>query len=140
MGTAVANNVSATVDIDAGKLRVRDLRADILGGRHNGVWTADFTVSPPTYSGTGSMTRMSMAQLATLMHDSWAAGAVTRNTAWRCDGSDADTLRDSATGSADFTWNDGSLRHVVLDGQGAPLAFSNFAGKVALEKGTFTLR
>ena len=31
------------------------------------------------------------------------------------------------------------LRHVVLDGRGAPLAFSNFTGKVALANGTFTL-
>jgi hypothetical protein len=138
-GTAVASNVSATVDLDAGKLRVRDLRADLLGGRHNGVWTADFTVSPPTYSGTGSMTRVSMVQLATLMHDGWAAGAVDAQYSLATHGSDDDTLRNSATGSADFTWNDGSLRHVVLDGRGAPLAFSNFVGKVALENGTLTL-
>ncbi len=139
VGTAVANNVSATVEFDAGKLRVRDLRADVLGGRHSGVWTADFTVSPPTYSGTGSVTRVSMAQLAALMHDSWAAGAVDAQYSLAMRGLDSAHLRDSATGSADFTWNDGSLRHVVLDGRGAPLAFSNFAGKVALEHGTFTL-
>ena len=55
---------------------MRDLRADILGGHHSGTWTADFTVAPPTYAGTGNITRVSMAQLATLMHDNWAAGAV----------------------------------------------------------------
>ncbi len=139
VGTAAANNVSANVEFDAGKLRVRDLRADILGGRHSGVWTADFTVSPPTFSGTGSVARVSMAQLATLMHDSWAAGAVDAQYSLAMRGLDFAHLRESATGSADFTWNDGSLRHVVLDGRGAPLAFSNFAGKVALENGTFTL-
>ena len=139
LGTAVANNVSATVEFDAGKLRVRDLRADILGGRHNGTWTADFTVAPPTYSGTGSMTRVSMAQLGTLMSDNWAAGAVDAQYSLAMRGLSPASLRDSATGSADFTWNDGSLRHVVLDGRGAPLAFSNFVGKVALANGTFTL-
>ncbi len=139
LGTAVANNVSATVELDAGKLRVLDLRADILGGRHSGTWTADFTVAPPTYSGTGSMTRVSMAQLGTLMHDNWAAGAVDAQYSVAMRGSNPASLRDSATGSADFTWNDGSLRHVVLDGRGAPLAFSNFVGKVALANGRFTL-
>jgi len=139
LGTAVANNVSATVEFDAGMLRVRDLRAEILGGRHNGTWTADFTVAPPTYSGTGSMTRVSMAQLGTLMSDNWAAGAVDAQYSLAMRGLSLASLRDSATGSADFTWNDGSLRHVVLDGRGAPLAFSNFIGKVALENGTFTL-
>ncbi len=139
LGTAVANNVSATVELDTGKLRVLDLRADILGGRHSGTWTADFTVAPPTYSGTGSMTRVSMAQLGTLMHDNWAAGAVDAQYSVAMRGSNPASLRDSATGSADFTWNDGSLRHVVLDGRGAPLAFSNFVGKVALANGTLTL-
>ena len=139
VGTAVANNVSATVEFDDGKLRVLDLRADLLGGRHSGTWTADFTVAPPTYSGTGSMTRVSMAQLGTLMHDNWAAGAVDAQYSVAMRGSNPASLRDSATGSADFTWNDGSLRHVVLDGRGAPLAFSNFVGKVALANGTFTL-
>ena len=108
-------------------------------GHHSGTWTADFTVAPPTYSGAGSMTRVSMAQLATLMHDNWAAGAVDAQYSLAMRGLDPASLRDSATGSADFTWNDGSLRHVVLDGRGAPLAFSNFIGKVALENGTFTL-
>ena len=139
VGSAVANNVSAAVEFDAGKLRVRDLRADILAGHHNGTWTADFTVAPPTYSGTGSMTRVSMAQLATLMHDTWAAGTVDAQYSLAMHGLNPASLRDSATGSADFTWNDGSLRHVVLDGRGAFLAFSNFVGKVALENGMFTL-
>jgi hypothetical protein len=139
VGSAVANNVSAAVEFDAGKLRVRDLRADILAGRHNGTWTADFTVAPPTYSGTGSITRVSMAQLGTLMHDSWAAGAVDAQYSLAMRGLNRASLRDSANGSADFTWSDGSLRHVVLDGRGAPLAFSNFIGKVALENGMFTL-
>ncbi|MGZ4825367.1 MAG: AsmA family protein [Terriglobales bacterium] len=137
--TVVASNVSATVEFDAGKLSVRELRADILGGRHSGTWTADFTVAPPTYSGTGSMTRVSMAQLATLMHDTWAAGTVDAQYSLAMRGLDPASLRDSATGSADFTWNDGSLRHVVLEGRGAPLAFSNFNGKVALANGMFTL-
>jgi AsmA family/AsmA-like C-terminal region len=139
LGTAIANNVSAIVELDAGKLRVRELRGDILGGRHNGTWTGDFTVSPPTFSGTGSMTRVSMAQLATLMHDDWAAGTVDAQYSLAMRGLNPASLRDSATGSGDFRWNDGSLHHVVLDGRGAPLAFSNFVGKVALANGTFTL-
>jgi hypothetical protein len=48
-------------------------------------------------------------------------------------------LRDSATGTADFTWHDGALRHLVLDGRGAPLTFSEFTGKVVLANAAFTL-
>ena len=118
---------------------MHDLRADFLGARHNGPWTADFTVSPPTYSGTGTLTRASMGQLGALMHDNWAAGTVDVQYSLAMRGLDTASLRDSATGSADFTWNDGALRHVVLDGRGAPLAFSNFIGKVSLAGGMFTL-
>jgi hypothetical protein len=139
LGTVVANNVSANVEFDAGKLRVRDLRADILGGRHNGSWTADFTAGPPTYSGTGSVSRVSMAEVAALMHDNWAAGTVDGQYSLALRGLNPASLRDSATGSADFMWNDGSLRHVMLEGRGAPLLFSRLTGKVALAKGTVDL-
>ena len=135
LGTSVATNVSAMVEFDAGNLRVRDLRADMLGGKHNGSWTADFTVAPPTYSGTGSVTRVSMPQLGTLMHDNWAGGTVDAQYSLALRGLSPESLRDSATGSADFTWNDGSLRHVVLDGRGAPLAFSSLTGKFTLAGG-----
>ena len=73
-----------------------------------------------------------MAQLATLMHDNWAAGAVDAQYSLTMRGVTRANLRDSATGTADFTWNDGVLRHVVLDGRGAPLTFSEFTGKVVL--------
>jgi hypothetical protein len=139
VGTALANNVSASVELDAGKLRVRDLRADILGGHHSGTWTADFTVAPPSYSGAGDITQVSMAQLATLMHDNWAVGAVDAQYSLTMRGVTHANLRDSATGTADFTWNDGAFRHLVLDGRGAPLTFSEFTGKIVLANGAFTL-
>jgi hypothetical protein len=139
LGTVVANNLSANVELNAGKLRMLDLRADILGGRHNGVWTADFTVASPTYSGTGSVARVSMAQLGTLMHDNWATGVADAQYSLAMRGLAPASLRDSASGSADFSWSDGSLRHVVLDGRGAPFTFSNFLGKLVLANGIFTL-
>ena len=37
---------------------------------------ADFTVSPPRFAGSGNVARVTMAQLATLMHDNWATGTM----------------------------------------------------------------
>src|SRR5271165_6431583 len=139
LGTAVANNVSGTLELEAGKLRVSDLRADLLGGHHTGTWTADFTVSPPRFSGSGNLTRMSMAQLASLMHDNWATGTMDAKYSLAMDGLTPAALRASATGSADFTWSGGSLRHVTLDSRGAPVSFSDFAGIVSLENGILNL-
>ena len=139
VGTAVASNVSGMVELDAGKLRVSDLRADLLGGRHTGTWAADFTVSPPKFAGSGTVSKLSMAQLATLMHDNWATGAMDARYALTMFGLSPAALRDSANGSADFTWNGGSLRHVTLDGRGTPVAFSVFTATLALQNGTFKL-
>jgi AsmA family/AsmA-like C-terminal region len=139
VGTAVANNVSGTAELEAGKLRVSDLRAEFLGGHHSGAWSADFTVSPPRFSGSGNVTRLSMAQLASLMHDNWATGTMDAKYSLAMSGLNPAALRNSASGSAVFTWDGGSLRHVTLDTRGAPMMFSEFAGSVTLENATLTL-
>ena len=47
----VANHVSASLDLEHGKLKISDLRADLLGGKHRGDWQADFTAASPVYTG-----------------------------------------------------------------------------------------
>ena len=139
IGSAIATNVSGNVELQAGQMRVTDLRGDLLGGKHTGTWTADFTVSPPSFTGTGTVSKLSMVQLATLMHDNWATGAVDAQYALAMSGASPSALASSAAGSADFSWSGGTLRHVTLDGHGAPVAFSDFTGKIALQNGAFTL-
>ncbi len=139
IGTVVASNVSGTVELDGGKLRVNDLRADLLGGRHAGTWTADFTTSPPRFAGSGNVVRVSMAQLAALMHDNWAIGMIDAKYSLAMAGLTPSALRDSATGSADFNWSGGSLRHVTLDSRGTPVSFSDFTGLVSLQNETLNL-
>jgi AsmA protein len=139
LGTALANSVSGIAELEAGKLRVSDLRADFLGGRHAGTWTADFTVSPPRFAGSGYLTRMSMPQLASLMHDNWATGTMDGKYSLAVAGLTPTALRDSANGSAVFTWAGGSLRHVTLDTRGIPVSFSDFTGTVSLQNGTLNL-
>jgi AsmA family/AsmA-like C-terminal region len=139
LGTALANKVSGVAELEAGKLRITDLRADLLGGHHAGTWTADFTVSPPRFAGSGNLARVSMSQLASLMHDNWATGAMDAKYSLAMAGLTPAALRESANGSAVFTWAGGSLRHVTLDSRGIPVSFSDFAGTVSLENGTLSL-
>ncbi len=139
LGTVIASNINGTVELSGGKLRINELRADLLGGHQNGSWIADFTVSPPRFMGNGIVSKLSMTQLAGLMHDNWATGAVDGEYSLTLAGLSPASLRDSASGSADFSWSGGSLRHVTLEGRGAPMTFSNFAGKVALQNGIFNL-
>jgi AsmA family/AsmA-like C-terminal region len=139
IGPAVANNVSGTAELSDGKLRVSDLRADLLAGHHTGTWTADFTVSPPRFAGSGNVTRVSMLQVASLMHDNWAAGTLDAKYSLAMAGLTAASLRDSTSGSAVFSWQGGVLRHVALDLRGAPVSFSDFAGTVSLQNGILNL-
>ncbi len=139
LGNVTANNVTGTLEFSFGKLRVQELHADFLGGRQSGSWLADFTVSPPRFLGNGVVNKLSMAQLGSAMHDNWASGSVDAEYSVAMAGLSAASLRKTASGTADFTWNGGSLRHVTLEGRGAPLSFSSFAGKLGLQDGVFTV-
>ena len=139
MASLVASNVSGDLTLDAGKIRLNIVGSELLGGNHSGVWNADFTQSPPRFVGGGTVSRISMEQLSVLMHDSWAAGVASGKYAVSLQGSNAATLRNSADGSATFTWNSGSLRHVALEGHSGPITFSAFTGTMSLENGKFTL-
>ena len=139
LGPVVANNVNGSLELSSGKLRIHELRGDLLGGHQDGSWLADFTVSPPRFMGNGVVSKVSMTQLAALMHDNWATGSVDAEYSLTLSGLSAAKLRSSASGDADFTWTAGSLRHVTLDSHGVPVVFSKFTGKIALQDGTFTL-
>ncbi|MGB9256632.1 MAG: AsmA family protein [Candidatus Korobacteraceae bacterium] len=139
LGPIVANNVNGSLELSSGKLRIHELRGDFLGGHQDGSWLADFTVSPPRFMGNGVVSKVSMTQLATLMHDNWATGTVDAEYSLTLSGISAAKLRSSASGTADFNWTAGALRHLSLDSHSTPIAFSKFSGKIALQDGTFTL-
>ena len=139
IGDVVATNFNGSLELSSGKLRIHELRADLLGGHEDGSWLADFTVSPPRFMGNGLVSRISMSQVAALTHDSWASGSLDAEYSVSLSGTSTPKLLASAGGTADFHWNNGTLRHLVLEGKGAPVAFTTFAGKLALQDGTFTL-
>ena len=135
-GDLAASNFSSSIEINSGKVSLKDVRADLLGGHHSGNWDADFTVSPPKYFGSGTVTKLGMAQVSALMHDSWSTGTLDGQYTLGLTGMDGAALRASASGSASFKWTGGSLRHVVLEGNGTPLSFSSFGGQIALRNGS----
>lgn len=139
LGALVASNVNGSLELSSGRLRIHELRGDLLGGHEDGSWMADFTVSPPRFMGNGLVSKISMSQLATLMHDSWATGGLDAEYSLSFSGVPAAKILSTASGTADFRWNNGALRHVILEGRGAPMTFSTFAGKVLLQDGTFTV-
>jgi hypothetical protein len=135
LGRLPADNLRGVLQMNDGKVQLDILRSDLLGGHHTGRWTADFTQSPPRFEGGGGLQKVSMDQLSALMHENWASGQALGTYAVVMQGTDIASLRDSATGSIDFTWSGGSLRTLALDAHSPPLTFSTLAGIVQIGHG-----
>ncbi len=135
----VANRVSAEVELEQGRLQLSDLRGDLLGGRHTGEWRVDFTVSPPTYHGTGSLEKVALGQIAEAMHDEWITG--TASVEYRADtlGWTRAELLSHADAGFQVEARDGSLSHLILAGESSPLRINRFSGRLWLRAGKFEI-
>ena len=125
-------HVNAQAEVRDRKLRLSDVRAEALGGKTRAEWSADFTGAEPVYSGSGTLERFALAQVAALMHDPWATGTGGGKFKLELAGWNAAELAQSAQGTLDFDWHNGALAHVVLNGDGGPLRLKRFTGRAAL--------
>jgi uncharacterized protein involved in outer membrane biogenesis len=136
----VASKASAKVELEDGKLRISDLRGDVLGGKHVGEWKADFTAKPPEYSGSGTLERVSLGQLAEAMHDGWVTGTATARYSATTSGLTATDLLSSAKATLLVDARDGSLPHIVLAGTPGPLHIHHLVARLLLRNGTFEIQ
>ncbi|MGA9797583.1 MAG: AsmA family protein [Terriglobales bacterium] len=135
----VANHVSTEVEVEQGRLRLSNLRADVMGGRHTGDWQLDFTVNPPTYRGHGALEKVVLGEIAEAMHDDWLTG--TANVEYRADtqGWTKAELISHADASFQVEAHDGSLPHLILAGDSNPLRVNRFVGLLLLRDGKFEI-
>jgi AsmA protein len=136
----VGNRVSANVELAKGKLRLSDLRGDVLGGKHVGEWEADFTAKPPEYNGTGTVEPVALDQLAESMSDDWITGSATATYKVSASGLDAAELLASATGILKINAQDGLLRHLALTEGTGPLQMRRLAARLFLHEGKFEIQ
>ena len=133
-----ADHCTTRVELEQGRLRLADLRADVLGGEHRGEWRADFNVKPPAYSGTGTLEGISLSHLADVMHENWISGTADARYELSFSGLSASDVADSAKGTLEFDARDGILPHFTL--ASTPLRIRRFTGALYLAQGEFTLR
>ena len=131
----VADRVSASLDLERGKLRISDLRADLLGGKHRGDWQADFTADSPLYTGTGTLTGISLQQMAAAMHDPWISGTAGGTYRLTASGTDSAAFWQSAEGGVQFDLRDGVLSHISLASDEGPLRIERWQGRARLNGG-----
>lgn len=133
----IVNRVVTKVDLEQGKLRLSDLRAEVMGGKHRGEWHADFTMQPPLYSGAGALDGISLAQLSEAMRDNWISGTANAKYQIELMGYSSTELLNSARGDLHFDMRDGVLPHILL--ATAPLRVRRFQGTLGLRRGDVEL-
>jgi uncharacterized protein involved in outer membrane biogenesis len=131
----VAERVSAEVDVEGGKLEILDLRADMLGGTHHGEWVGDFTGDVPVYSGTGTLTGISLEQMADAMRDPWITGTAAGSYQLKASGAETADFWQSAKGGVRFDVRDGVLPHISLTSDAGGLQISRWQGRARVDDG-----
>lgn len=135
-----ATGFSANLELKNGHLQLSEMRADVLGGKHNGEWRADFTGATPQYTGSGTLQKVSLRQLASTMHDGWITG--TANATYRAtlSGLDVTGLYSSASGTLQVEAWDTALPHLMLTDSDSPLQIHHLTSSLQLENGKFALK
>jgi hypothetical protein len=136
----VATGISANTELEDGKLRLSDLRGNVLGGRHTGEWKADFTVKPPKYTGSGTFEHAALGQLADAMHDGWISGTASASYEAAGSGWNVADLLTSANASLQIEAQDARLPHIVLGGTTAPLQVQRFIGQFVVRGGKLEIQ
>jgi AsmA family len=140
VGKLDARNITTDMQLNDGKLRLSDLKADFLGGQHIGEWRADFTVKPPEYSGNGTFQQIDLAQLASVMSDDWISGTATATYRASASGLIPSELFSSASANLQVDAVSGELPHFVLASAAPPLQMRHLAAHLLLQEGRLDIR
>ena len=130
-----ARQVSAALDLKQGTLKISDLTAEVLGGKHHGNWQIDFSGNLPVYTGSGTLTAISLGEMANAMHDPWISGSASGEYQLKVSGTDPAAFWKSADGTLRFNIWDGLLSHIALNGDGPPLRIGQWRGRIQLRDG-----
>jgi hypothetical protein len=131
----VADRVTASLELERGQLKISELRADVLGGKHRGDWQMDFAAGTPVFTGSGTLTGISLKQVADAMHDAWISGTADGTYQLKASGADSTNFWQSAEGSLQFDLRDGGLPHISLTGDEEPLQIARWQGVAVLHDG-----
>jgi hypothetical protein len=138
----VVDRASALLALEHGKLKISELQADLLGGKHRGDWEADFTAASPVYTGNGTLKGISLGEVAEAMHDPWISGTAEGTYQLTASGTDSAAFWQSAEGTLQFDVRDGTLLHISLASDEGPLRVVHWqssarlsGGEIEIEKG-----
>jgi AsmA-like protein len=131
-----AANVTAQLQLGAGKALVRQWTGDVLGGKYTGEMALDSSGPQFSITSAGSIQGIRLEQVNAALDQRIGAGTFDCNYQLRMAGADAAQMAKSILGSGIFTWHNGSVEGAP-DGAGAesqPLAFTSWSGKFLIAK------
>jgi uncharacterized protein involved in outer membrane biogenesis len=123
-----ANNLTVNFSLADGRLTLDNLEASVFGGKQSGTWTLDFTGDQPIYTGSGTLSNAVVSQVAALTKDPWGTGQLSGSYVVKLSGTTQTDLLQSFTADCDFTWHNGQIRHLALDGRTGPVKFPAWSG------------
>jgi hypothetical protein len=135
-----ATHVYGNVEISQGKLRISELRGDILGGRHDGEFRATFTGKIPEYNGSGTLDRVALLQVGQWMGDPWISGTADLKFQASASGWSVQDLLSSATANLETDARDGVLTHITLPNNPPRLRMRSLTTQLVLNQGLFEIR
>lgn len=135
-----ASNLSAQVEMKDGNIRLADITADLLDGKHRGDWTIVLSRNVPEVSGSGTVQRASLGQLASAMHDGWITGTGSGTYHFNWAGKSLEDWLTFASGTLRFEVQDGVLPHIALARGDSPLRIRRFNGRITLRDGKFDIQ
>jgi hypothetical protein len=133
--TILAEQVSAALDIDRGKVKLSNVGADVFGGKYRGDWDADFSANPPVYAGTGSFSGVSLQHISETMQTSAFAGTASGNYQVSASGATAADFWQTAEGGLQFDVHDGLLSRISPSPDESGLRVSLWTGEIGLHAG-----
>ena len=125
--------LSANVSLDSGKLQISALDADLLGGKHQGKWQADFSVKPAVCSGSGNLLGISLGSLSKVMRDDWVEGIAAGS--YEINGPCTADFWQSSEGVLQVSLTDGLLPHMRVGEDAEALKVRKFTGQMRLHAG-----
>lgn len=136
----VADGVTASLELEHGKLKISDWRGNLLGGKHRGEWQVDFkTTGAPGYTGSGTFTGISLDQVAAAMGDPWISGIANGSYQLTASGADSEAFWASAQAGVQFDLRDGILSHISLANDDSPLRVERWQGSANLSDQTIEI-
>jgi AsmA family len=139
LNRVLASQISALMELDRGKIRLTNLRAQLLQGTHQGNWTIDVSTRPLKYQAAGTLQNISLAHLGALMNDAWVSGTADAKFDGTASGASFADLLAHANGKCQFTMKNGSLIHLDSPGAAPPFPVHRFTGLLQIEKGNWEL-